>query len=124
MLQGQTVGRTCPICGTRALYVMEARVNSSSKIHPETHKRRRLCCKNCGYRQTTREISDELYSLLLKRSKLCEDLVAGMGANLSTTSKMPCLDCTYCDGNSCDLGIPEFRTVEACDCNLYRSNAS
>lgn len=112
--------KRCPICGEYKLYVIESRKAAPGNGCPEEHKRRRLECKNCGHRETTREISDTLFQSLLIRSRLCEQLRDGMaGTDLRFSNG--CMGCAHNNNNnqSCDFGLPEYKTPEAQDCTLY-----
>ena len=118
MLQPQEITRRCNACGAKAVYVLESR--SSTAGAPEVHKRRRCECKNCGARSTTREISDELFQTWLAHSKALAKALDVFQDN-QVTEKTSCRDCFYKKGTMCSLGLPEFMTEEAQDCNNFRS---
>ena len=61
--------RRCQVCGKKSVYVFESRTVQPG-ICNESHRRRRLVCKSCGARFTSREISDELFQMLMKHSEL------------------------------------------------------
>jgi len=106
------------MCGKYKLYVIESRKAAAGQGCPEDHKRRRLECKNCGHRETTREISDTLFQSLLIRSRLCEQLRDGMKAAEIKASNS-CITCVHNVNHSCGFELPEYKTPEADGCTLY-----
>jgi Zn ribbon nucleic-acid-binding protein len=114
-------GRQCPICRLKKVYVIESKpttIYGSS----ESVRRRRLECANCGYRNTTKEISNDLLDHLLECNKKLEKIKAlsldSTPINASETKSL-CFTCTFSKGNYCDLSLPEFKTVDSSDCSMH-----
>jgi hypothetical protein len=109
----------CPSCKEPGLRVIETRVTLSST-------RRRRQCDFCKHRVTTHEVSEQFLneakdnaSALVKiRSCLGYD-GASSSSSSSSNDYARCFECEFEDDNKCSLGLPEFGTSEAADCNLF-----
>ena len=113
--------RRCPVCGKKSVYVFESR-SVQPGICNESHRRRRLVCKSCGARFTSREISDELFQMLMKHSELLRKASFGFKQTFleDKTSCRSCIHFVKTDKrHRCGLGLPEFMTQDAQDCNNY-----
>ena len=116
--------RRCNVCGKRSVYVAESR-SVQPGICTESHRRRRLLCKSCGARTTTREISDELFQMLMTHSELLRKASLGFKES-SLEEKNSCRNCHHLvktdKRQRCGLDLPEFMTQDAQDCNNYLRN--
>ena len=113
----------CPNCGEHTLDIIESRPSGESR-------RRRKLCRSCGHRLGSREVSEEWYAQALSDRALLERIRADL-APLSSAAAAgaaalpsgaaadedPCLDCIHRIRATCDLGFPEFGTIEAHDCS-------
>ena len=120
----------CPACKALSLSVIETRKTSVST-------RRRKECKECGYKLTTHEVSEEYFQeakincMLISKVRKAMELVpvveeveeatlpAKPVEDLSVEEEYKCYKCAHMVNNSCTLGIPEFNTDEANDCIYY-----
>jgi hypothetical protein len=120
----------CPACKALSLSVIETRKTSVST-------RRRKECKDCGYKLTTHEVSEEYFReakincMLISKVRKAMELVpvveeveettlpAKPVEDLSVEEEYKCYKCAHMVNNSCTLGIPEFNTDEANDCIYY-----
>ena len=120
----------CPACKALSLSVIETRKTSVST-------RRRKECKDCGYKLTTHEVSEEYFQeakincMLISKVRKAMELVpvveeveettlpAKPVEDLSVEEEYKCYKCAHMVNNSCTLGIPEFNTDEANDCIYY-----
>jgi hypothetical protein len=120
----------CPACKALSLSVIETRKTSVST-------RRRKECKDCGYKLTTHEVSEEYFQeakincMLISKVRKAMELVpvveeveettlpAKPIEDLSVEEEYKCYKCAHMVNNSCTLGIPEFNTDEANDCIYY-----
>jgi hypothetical protein len=120
----------CPACKALSLSVIETRKTSVST-------RRRKECKECGYKLTTHEVSEEYFQeakincMLISKVRKAMELVpvveeveettlpAKPIEDLSVEEEYKCYKCAHMVNNSCTLGIPEFNTDEANDCIYY-----
>jgi hypothetical protein len=120
----------CPACKALSLSVIETRKTSVST-------RRRKECKDCGYKLTTHEVSEEYFQeakincMLISKVRKAMELVpvveeveettlpAKPVEDLSMEEEYKCYKCAHMVNNSCTLGIPEFNTDEANDCIYY-----
>lgn len=118
----------CPACKALSLSVIETRKTSVST-------RRRKECKDCGYKLTTHEVSEEYFQeakincMLISKVKKAMELVPVVEeTSLSSApvedlgmeeEEYQCYKCAHMVSNSCTLGIPEFNTDEANDCIYY-----
>ena len=120
----------CPACKALSLSVIETRKTSVST-------RRRKECKECGYKLTTHEVSEEYFQeakincMLISKVRKAMELVpvveeveettlpAAPVKDLSVEEEYQCYKCAHMVNNSCTLGIPEFNTDEANDCIYY-----
>jgi transcriptional regulator NrdR family protein len=112
------------------LSVIETRKTSVSN-------RRRKECKECGYKLTTHEVSEEYFQeakincMLISKVRKAMELVpvveeveeatlpSAPVEDLSVEEEYQCYKCAHMVNNSCTLGIPEFNTDEANDCIYY-----
>lgn len=124
----------CPACTNLSATVIETRYTKVST-------RRRKECRDCGYKFTTHEVSEEYFQaaktncLLISRVKKAVDL-APMEENVkeyeeadtsfavndkSTKNEQEynCHKCAHMMSNECTLGIPEFNTDEANECVYF-----
>ena len=120
----------CPACKAFSLSVIETRKTTVST-------RRRKECKECGYKLTTHEVSEEYFQeakincMLISKVRKAMELVpvveeveetslpsAPVG-DLSIEEEYQCYKCAHMVNNTCTLGIPEFNTDEANDCVYY-----
>ena len=120
----------CPACKSLSLSVIETRKTSVST-------RRRKECKDCGYKLTTHEVSEEYFQeakincMLISRVRKAMAL-ARIDEEVEEVTSLPtptedlrveeeyrCYKCAHMIDNSCTLGIPEFNTDEANDCVYY-----
>jgi hypothetical protein len=117
----------CPACKALSLSVIETRKTSVST-------RRRKECRDCGYKLTTHEVSEEYFQeakinrMLISKVRKAMELVpvveeveetslpSAPVEDLSTEEEYQCYKCAHMVNNSCTLGIPEFNTDEANDC--------
>jgi hypothetical protein len=120
----------CPACKALSLNVIETRKTSVST-------RRRKECKECGYKLTTHEVSEEYFQeakincMLISKVRKAMELVPVVEEveetslppapveNLSIEEEYQCYKCAHMVNNTCTLGIPEFNTDEANDCVYY-----
>ena len=121
----------CPACKALSLSVIETRKTSVST-------RRRKECKDCGYKLTTHEVSEEYFQeakincMLISKVRKAMELVPVVEEAEETTlpsapvenlsaeeEEYQCYKCAHMVNNSCTLGIPEFNTDEANDCIYY-----
>jgi hypothetical protein len=120
----------CPACKALSLSVIETRKTSVST-------RRRKECKECGYKLTTHEVSEEYFQeakincMLISKVRKAMELVpvveeveettlpSAPVEDLSVEEEYQCYKCAHMVNNSCTLGIPEFNTDEANDCIYY-----
>jgi hypothetical protein len=120
----------CPACKALSLSVIETRKTSVST-------RRRKKCKECGYKLTTHEVSEEYFQeakincMLISKVRNAMELVPAVKEveettlppapieDLSVEEEYQCYKCAHMVNNSCTLGIPEFNTDEANDCIYY-----
>ena len=120
----------CPACKALSLSVIETRKTSVST-------RRRKECKECGYKLTTHEVSEEYFQeakincMLISKVRKAMELVPVVEEveetslppapveNLSIEEEYQCYKCAHMVNNTCTLGIPEFNTDEANDCVYY-----
>jgi hypothetical protein len=120
----------CPACKALSLSVIETRKTSVST-------RRRKECKDCGYKLTTHEVSEEYFQeakincMLISKVRKAMELVpvveeveettlpSAPVEDLSVEEEYQCYKCAHMVNNSCTLGIPEFNTDEANDCIYY-----
>ena len=120
----------CPACKALSLSVIETRKTSVST-------RRRKECKECGYKLTTHEVSEEYFQeakincMLISKVRKAMELVpvveeveeatlpSAPVEDLSVEEEYKCYKCAHMVNNSCTLGIPEFNTDEANDCIYY-----
>ena len=120
----------CPACKALSLNVIETRKTSVST-------RRRKECKECGYKLTTHEVSEEYFQeakincMLISKVRKAMELVPAVKEvkettlppapieDLSVEEEYQCYKCAHMVNNSCTLGIPEFNTDEANDCIYY-----
>lgn len=120
----------CPACKALSLSVIETRKTSVST-------RRRKECKECGYKLTTHEVSEEYFQeakincMLISKVRKAMELVPVVEEveettlpsapikDLSVEEEYQCYKCAHMVNNSCTLGIPEFNTDEANDCIYY-----
>ena len=120
----------CPACKALSLSVIETRKTSVST-------RRRKECKECGYKLTTHEVSEEYFQeakincMLISKVRKAMELVPAVKEvkettlppapieDLSVGEEYQCYKCAHMVNNSCTLGIPEFNTDEANDCIYY-----
>ena len=120
----------CPACKALSLSVIETRKTSVST-------RRRKECKECGYKLTTHEVSEEYFQeakincMLISKVRKAMELVpvveeveettlpAKPVEDLSVEEEYKCYKCAHMVNNSCTLGIPEFNTDETNYCNYY-----
>lgn len=114
--------RRCQVCGKKSVYVFESR-SVQPGICTESHRRRRLVCKSCGARFTSREISDELFQMLMRHSELLRKASAGF-TETYLEDKNSCRNCLHLvktdKRQRCGLDLPEFMTQDAQDCNNYQ----
>lgn len=120
----------CPACKALSLSVIETRKTSVST-------RRRKECKECGYKLTTHEVSEEYFQeakincMLISKVRKAMSL-ARIDEEVEETTSLPvptedlgagkeyqCYKCAHMVNNTCTLGIPEFNTDEANDCVYY-----
>ena len=120
----------CPACKSLSLSVIETRKTTVST-------RRRKECKECGYKLTTHEVSEEYFQeakincMLISKVRKAMELVpvveeveetslpSATVENLSIEEEYQCYKCAHMVNNTCTLGIPEFNTDEANDCVYY-----
>jgi hypothetical protein len=114
----------CPKCGKHAFYVLETRSN-------RTYIRRRKHCKECKFRATFYEISQERYQQLEEDSKTLkklldhlQELVTGRGELVEkfivpNKVTIPCDRCDHANGDRCSFDYPEAFTSEAYDCSMF-----
>lgn len=120
----------CPACKTLSLSVIETRKTTVST-------RRRKECKECGYKLTTHEVSEEYFQeakincMLISKVRKAMELVpvveeveetslpSAPVEDLSIEEEYQCYKCAHMVNNTCTLGIPEFNTNEANDCVYY-----
>lgn len=120
----------CPACKALSLSVIETRKTAVST-------RRRKECKDCGYKLTTHEVSEEYFQeakincMLISKVRKAMELVPVVEEveettlpsapieDLSVEEEYQCYKCAHMVNNSCTLGIPEFNTDEANDCIYY-----
>lgn len=113
----QFIGRACPCCGNRQLFVIESRHNKNG-----TH-RRRLHCAGCEWRGTTYEISKEMYDSLLEAKNAFEAMQRIFGSKEAAPKdkQLPCYDCKFLmPGAICSYGLPEAMTHDAVDCTYLQ----
>lgn len=117
----------CPACKSLSLGVIETRKTSVST-------RRRKECRDCGYKLTTHEVSEEYFQeakincMLISRVRKAMDLapitkdvgetllLSAPIEELTVEEEYQCYKCAHMMNNSCTLGIPEFNTDGANDC--------
>lgn len=120
----------CPACKSLSLSVIETRKTTVST-------RRRKECKECGYKLTTHEVSEEYFQeakincMLISKVRKAMELVpvveeveetslpSAPVEDLSIEEEYQCYKCAHMVNNTCTLGIPEFNTDEANDCVYY-----
>lgn len=120
----------CPACKSLSLSVIETRKTTVST-------RRRKECKECGYKLTTHEVSEEYFQeakincMLISKVRKAMELVpvveeveetslpSAPVEDLSIEEEYQCYKCAHTVNNTCTLGIPEFNTDEANDCVYY-----
>lgn len=114
----------CPKCDTPAFCVVETRSNRA-------YIRRRKRCKECEYRATSYEISQERYRQLEEDSKTLhrlldhlQELVTGKGEPIGKVTvpnkvTIPCDNCDHANGDRCSFDYPEAFTPEAYDCSMF-----
>ncbi len=114
----------CPKCDTPAFCVVETRSNRA-------YIRRRKRCRECEYRATSYEISQERYRQLEEDSKTLhrlldhlQELVTGKGeptgkVTVSNKVTIPCDQCDHANGDRCSFYYPEAFTPEAYDCSMF-----
>lgn len=123
----------CPACKALSLSVIETRKTTVST-------RRRKECKECGYKLTTHEVSEEYFQeakincMLISKVRKAMELVPVVEEVEKTSlpsapvedlsleeeeEEYQCYKCAHMINNTCTLGIPEFNTDEANDCVYY-----
>ena len=119
----------CPACKSLSLSVIETRKTTVST-------RRRKECKECGYKLTTHEVSEEYFQeakincMLISKVRKAMELVPVVEEVEETSlpsapvedlsiEEYQCYKCAHMVNNTCTLGIPEFNTDEANDCVYY-----
>jgi hypothetical protein len=95
----------CPQCGEQAYFVVESR-------KAQGIQRRRRCCKTCGYRATTYEISATDYELL-KKARYVETIFGEKDKSLV------CQSCSFWGAKGCSFGFPEAGGRFAEECSNY-----
>jgi len=78
--------------------------------------RRRKECKHCHTRITTHEVSSDFFEQA-QQNQAVVDKLRGL-----LSSDLLCKTCIHNSNGACDLGLPEYNTAEANDCNLFDGN--
>jgi hypothetical protein len=105
----------CPSCKEPGLRVIESRVTLSST-------RRRKRCDFCKHRVTTHEVSEQFLNEAKDNASALVKIRSCLGYNGTRSSSSDyarCFECEFEDDGKCSLGLPEFGTSEAADCNLF-----
>lgn len=107
----------CPECSSNRFYVIETRVNHDRK------RRRRWACSDCGYRETTIEITKHEHERLLVADQAIKDVVraiAGQSRSSKPSASRSCQCCLFLTDGKCEFGFPEAGDDFAEDCSLYK----
>ncbi len=112
----------CEACGEDTVYVLESR-SPPLRGSDEYVRHRRLECRSCKHRTSTKEIRNEFFTYLIARDKKLS-IIEGLLSDLPQVDqpenlKPPCWSCQFNDRSKCHLGFSEFQTTEAHDCASY-----
>ncbi len=104
---------TCPSCKEPGLRVIETNITPSST-------RRRKQCDFCKHRVTTHEVSEQFFNEAKDNASALAKIRSCLGHDgASSNGYARCFECKFEDDGECSLGLPEFGTSEAADCNLF-----
>ena len=101
----------CPKCKEGNFAVIESRPPGKNGGHT---RRRRRCCSNCNYRETTYEITKSAYEEYLQSKRIVSKLTTTLKEKV--TNKRACYKCIQYYQNRCRLDIPE---LDATECAYY-----
>ena len=99
----------CSSCGSLAVFIIESR-------NTATARRRRKRCERCGHRETTYEISQDLYRQLLGKSR------SSPGPKPGPQGSRTCSSCIHWETTSCGFDFPEAGGWFAADCSCYSAD--
>lgn len=109
----------CSKCDSRQCYVLETK--------PSRHgRRRRYVCPDCGYRETTYELSQARLDELIQADRLYQAirqlLPSTRGSGDPCKSEAALHDCVHCihwSTDRCALDIPEAGGAYASECSVF-----
>ena len=102
----------CSQCGASAVRVLERRPNRHAI-------RRRKQCTECGFRETTYEISQEQFKELQVVAKVRQALLGTGRVEAAEPVGVQCSSCRHWAGVKCDFGFPEAGGAFAGECSMY-----
>lgn len=104
---------SCPRCEAAALRVMESRPSHNGTV------RRRKVCEECGYRFTTREITEDQYQQFQESQRILSKVRAWLGGGPVLQSAQTCDACIHWSESGCGMKFPEAGGDFAEECSTF-----
>ncbi|NBX50358.1 hypothetical protein EBT25_10540 [bacterium] len=111
----------CPSCDQKAVKVIESRETRGDSI-----RRRRRECGECGYRDTTYEVTEAFFNLakenknaLIRVRKVVLGSDGTAPKEIVNTSDTTCEQCCYMGSYGCAFDFPEAGGSFAEECSMF-----
>lgn len=115
------VSTRCPSCDQIAVKVIESRETRGDSI-----RRRRRQCGECGYRDTTYEVTESFFKLAKENKNVLSKIrkfVSGSdelpSEEIVNTSEATCEQCSHMAAYGCAFDFPEAGGSFAEECSMF-----